>query len=305
MPTLPQSVRVLVLLLAASVLCSSVSALTIEIGGGGGTLVSTGDTWAYFKGTTNPSTPTDAWRQVGFDDSSWLTGPGGFGYGDGDDATELSDMEMTGQQPGYASVFIRREFDVATVPAGTLELVVDYDDGFVAYINGAEVARSSNMPSGTPTFSTEADGNHEAGTPETFILGNAADFLTTGTNVLAISGHNTSLGSSDFSLIPTLRIASGIVQNGNAWIIGNGAPALTGTVMSGAAESVTIDGIPANYDSDTQQWDGAPSLGAGLNTVLVEARDAAMNVVESETIEIIYVPPANEISGTVAASATK
>ena len=29
-----------------------------------------------------------------------------------------------------------------------------YDDGFVAYLNGVEVARSSNVPNGQPAFNT-------------------------------------------------------------------------------------------------------------------------------------------------------
>ena len=43
-------------------------------------------------------------------DVSWLTGLGGFGYGDGDDATVLNDMLN-----GYNTVYIRRSFQI---PAG-------------------------------------------------------------------------------------------------------------------------------------------------------------------------------------------
>ena len=92
------------------------------------------------------------------------------------------------------------------------------------------------------TTSTTTTGNHEAGTPETFALGAAADFLVAGTNVLAIEGHNTSLGSSDFSLIPELRITSGIVQNGPVAILGTSATALQGTISSPSVVVVTIDG---------------------------------------------------------------
>ena len=37
-----------------------------------------------------PSVPVEAWRQVTFDDSTWLSGPTGIGYGDGDEATPSS-----------------------------------------------------------------------------------------------------------------------------------------------------------------------------------------------------------------------
>ena len=37
-------------------------------------LLPAGDTWRYFKGTQEPSSPTTAWRAVGFQDSAWLSG---------------------------------------------------------------------------------------------------------------------------------------------------------------------------------------------------------------------------------------
>lgn len=43
--------------------------------------------WRYFKGTEEASSPTTAWRAVGFDASSWLTGQASIGYGDDDDNT--------------------------------------------------------------------------------------------------------------------------------------------------------------------------------------------------------------------------
>jgi hypothetical protein len=160
-----------------------------------------GDVWRYFKGTEEP--PTD-WNTVGFDDSGWLVDSSGFGYGDGDDATVLSDMQGT-----YISVYLRKEFTVA-VPS-TVELSMDYDDSFVAYLNGVEVARA-NVTVTPLAYDTAADSDHEASRGdiysnpqpvEHFVIGPSQ--LVVGTNVLAIQGHNKSLGSSDFSLIPTLE----------------------------------------------------------------------------------------------------
>ena len=64
---------------------------------------------------------------------------------------------------------------------------VEFDDGFIAYLNGVEVARE-DMPDGPVDRNTEAS-SHEAGTPVTISLGPVGDFLTSGTNVLAIEGH--------------------------------------------------------------------------------------------------------------------
>jgi hypothetical protein len=103
-----------------------------------------GSTWAYFKGTVAP--PAN-WNTLGFNDASWLTGTSGIGYGDGDDATVLSDM-----QNSYTSVYTRRAFDVPNPAAiGALELRADYDDGFVAYLNGVEVARRNIPPERPPS----------------------------------------------------------------------------------------------------------------------------------------------------------
>jgi hypothetical protein len=53
--------------------------------------------------------------------------------------------------------------------------------------------------------SVEVD-NHGAGKPEFFPLGNHANVLRHGRNVIALEGHNTSLGSSDLTLDPWLLV---------------------------------------------------------------------------------------------------
>ena len=46
--------------------------------------------WAYFKGTSEASSPLDAWRTNTFDDSSWLRGAAPFYYGTTPSGTNLS-----------------------------------------------------------------------------------------------------------------------------------------------------------------------------------------------------------------------
>ena len=162
-----------------------------------------GVTWAYFKGTVEPSA---AWNTISFNDGPWLVGVSGIGYGDGDDATVLSDM-----QNSYTTVYMRRQFDVPS-PAAVhgLDLRVDYDDGFVAYLNGVEVARR-NAPAGTPAFNAVAPASHEAsagssGNPaETISLNAFLNVLVPGTNVLAVQGLNRALSSTDLTMIVELR----------------------------------------------------------------------------------------------------
>jgi len=130
-------------LLAFSLICGRGHAIVLTMPSDAEGLVSPGETWRFFRGTGPAGTPAEAWRQVDFDDSAWETGPAGFGYGDGDDATLLDDM-----QGRYLTVYIRKDFAVeAFNETAGVELTIDYDDGFIAYLNGREVARRS-MPAG-------------------------------------------------------------------------------------------------------------------------------------------------------------
>ncbi len=156
--------------------------------------IEAGDTWRYFKGT---AAPPASWNTVGFNDGSWLQGPTGIGYGDGDDATELTDM-----RDSYLSVFMRRTFMVAE-PQLVVSLGLDltYDDGFAAYLNGVEVWRE-NLTSGA-AYDTAANDAIEP-TPALKDLGGFLALLQSGVNVLAIEVHNAGLTSSDLSMIPAL-----------------------------------------------------------------------------------------------------
>ncbi len=175
-------------------------------------LIAAGALWRYRKGTSEPD---PAWRQTAFDDTPWLQGATGIGYGDGDDRTVLDDMRRVADdpatpedegRPGYTSVYLRH---MVTLTAASLAAVdnlilrVDYDDGFKAWLNGTEVARA-NLPAGDVTHDRIATASHEAGTPEDFDISPSRNLLTVGANVLAIQVHNRSLTSSDSSIIPEL-----------------------------------------------------------------------------------------------------
>jgi hypothetical protein len=168
--------------------------------------VEEGETWCYFKGTRQP--PPN-WKTMNFDDSLWEKGPSGFGYGDNDDMTKLTDMrfyEKTADdpgQPGYLSLFIRRSFQVRNL-SEIKELIfrVDYDDGFIAYLNGREIARA-NLE-GVARYNTKAKKGHEAGDPKDFEITDKLNLLKEGSNVLAIQVHNDKLTSNDLTMIPML-----------------------------------------------------------------------------------------------------
>ncbi len=164
-----------------------------------GAFIVQGDSWAYYKGTAEP--PAD-WNVLGFDDSDWLHGPTGIGYGDDDDATVLDDMQYN-----YMSVYLRRHF-TAAAPASLSELLlkIDYDDGFVAYLNGIEIARRNLGAPGTPVpYDAATTTGHEAGAFETIEVSDHLSDLITGSNVLAVQVHNADVNSTDLSMIPELH----------------------------------------------------------------------------------------------------
>ena len=162
------------------------------------TLVNQGDTFKYLIPTSEPSSN---WKSLGFNDVSWLEGSSGFGYNDGDDATIIPN--------GTQSIYLRKTFTVTDVNTiASLILDMDYDDGFVAYINGSEIARA-NINGVPPNYNSGTIQDHEAqmyagGAPERFMINNFNSILNTGENILTIQAHNISSNSSDFTLIPFL-----------------------------------------------------------------------------------------------------
>lgn len=172
------------------------------------TIVKTNANWNYFIGESEP--PAN-WYAQGFDDSSWSVAKGSFGYGDNDDTTIVNIAH---------SLYIRNEFTINDKSIiDSLVLDIDYDDAFVAYLNGSVIARSFNLETDFPTYDQSLSTGHNA----VMFLGNAPTrvalpmkYLLDGDNVLAIQGINVNTTSSDFSLAPFIHgkvNAAGIVYN--------------------------------------------------------------------------------------------
>src|SRR5678816_1653946 len=162
-------------------------------------LVRVGETWRYLKGTNAASAPVTAWRQTGFDDSSWLSGQSGFDYSSYGAATTLTDLPLN-----YLSVFFRKKFTVLRPETVKwLILRVDYDDGFVAYLNGVEIVRRGFPgPAGSSVPYNAAAAFHSAGAAEEIDVTPFTNLLVTGDNILAIQAHNSSVTSFSFTLVP-------------------------------------------------------------------------------------------------------
>lgn len=182
-------------------------------------LIAEGALWRYFPGEAAPSAEPMAWTQQEFPDDGWAVGCSGFGYGDGDDCTLLEAME-----DGYGSVFIRRQFESPDPEAWrALWLDVAYDDAFVAYLNGHEIGRR-NVTGNPPQFDQMADST-SSGSARIDLLDVPDGVLVAGVNTLALQGHNRSLTSSDFSLIPVVTGELLDLHAPRTWqVLGEGAP---------------------------------------------------------------------------------
>lgn len=161
-------------------------------------------TWKYQVPTV--STPTN-WSDPTFNDAAWANAKGGFGYGDNDDFTVLP--------TNSTAVFLRKNFQISSLSEIlALAFHLDYDDGYVAYLNGTEIARNG-IPNGNPAYNTLANISHEAqlyqnGQPDMVLLtaGQFQNILLQGQNTLSIAVFNQSSSSSDFTCRPFLSIGT-------------------------------------------------------------------------------------------------
>ncbi len=89
---------------------------------------------------------------------------------------------------------------------------IDYDDGFVAFLNGKEIARSNlGRLNEVIPFNRFSDQTGEARLYqnqklESFFVENFETFLIDGNNVLSVQVHNSESNSSDLTAIPFLTI---------------------------------------------------------------------------------------------------
>ena len=165
------------------------------------TIIYPGAAWRYFKGYSEASEPTSAWRESNYDDTSWPTGDLLIGYGEDFITTVLDDM-----RDNYTSVFLRKKFDVSSPSAiSNLKLELIYDDGFNAWINGTFVKGDNVSGEELPYYATAGVALEDYDWNE-FYLPPPSGYLESGTNVLAIQLFNSSLsGSSDCFLDVQLK----------------------------------------------------------------------------------------------------
>jgi hypothetical protein len=168
-----------------------------------------------------PTGPVDdAWRGgATFDDSAWTpaTGsPGGVGFERSVGYEDFISLDVGASMYGrQSSCCIRIPFNFTEKADAfdTMTLRIRYDDGFVAYLNGTEIARRNVV--GTPAWNANAaDQNPDLNAMdfEEIEISGFAPLLRRVGNVLAIHGMNVSSTSSDF-LISAELVATTVEQS--------------------------------------------------------------------------------------------
>ena len=158
------------------------------------------------------------WHDINFDDSSWVTGTSGVGYerNTGYDSFFGLDLDAPPNgQPAMTmfevspSVLIRVPFQLNDDPAtfDSISFSIQYDDAFVAYLNGVEIARG-NITGAIDIPTTTANGSRPDGDATQFqphnITAFANDFVQ-GQNILTIHGVNQAANSSDLLFTPKIE----------------------------------------------------------------------------------------------------
>lgn len=179
----------------------------------------------YFVPTsTNGGSALTAAQWTGIADppnaGAWSSGQLGFGYApQRSGSTDFrpfirTDLRDALQRPGggvYASVYVRLPFTVTAEQIGAVDsmrLKVRYEDGFIAYLNGQEVARGNIDAQFQPSWNSYAPALHDdsaAVVQETITLSGVAGLLVPGTNVLAFHVMNINSTSTDLLFSPQVE----------------------------------------------------------------------------------------------------
>lgn len=145
-------------------------------------LISVGSAWTYLPGTNEPPA---MWREPDFDDSGWRRGDSGFGI-----TSRGENTQFIGVPRGAGTMYFRRPFVVANPDeVAALVLRLDWQGGFIAYLNGREFLRRGLGKPGTPVTYADRAELRVAGAAEDFPVPEFGDLVRAGTNVITAEVH--------------------------------------------------------------------------------------------------------------------
>ena len=252
------------------------------------TIVASGANDKVLVPTVNPGT---SWTTAGYNDSSWtITGTTGVGFDTSPDYLPLIHTNVqSAMYTKSAFCYIRIPFTVGSKTNLTkLVLRMKYEDGYVAYVNGVQVAKK-NAP--TPlAWNSGASGARDETAAVTFedvdISGYINNLTVGSNNVLAIHGMNAGASSSDFLILPEL------VATYSAVAAVNGSPGRVNPVLA------------ANAPPAIRQVEHGPQSPTSGQVVDITAKVTDPNGVASVMLQYQLVNPGSYIATTSAAYQT-
>lgn len=132
--------------------------------------------------------PREDWRSVAYADADWSWASAPFGRSRDSIAQRniATTLPAQSQSPAY---YFRKTFVVDENPADLKDWIlrVAYEDGFIAYLNGIEIARDSIREGLVDYRSTALP--HKGGFFESYPLTNQKNVIVKGLNTLAIEVH--------------------------------------------------------------------------------------------------------------------
>ena len=150
----------------------------------------------------NSNISSSWYRDLNFNDSSWIIGTNGVGYERSNGYDPYINIDVDDEMSGRTSCYIRLKFNLTQADIekwNFMILQMRYDDGFVAYLNGTRIA-AAQAP-GNLTWNSSATQTHDDGSAtiyQKFDTSNFINQLKPGQNLLAIHALNESTSSSDF-----------------------------------------------------------------------------------------------------------
>lgn len=157
--------------------------------------------WKYLDNGSNQGT---AWTTTAFSDATWASDTGWFGYGDPSFVTKLINgcgtvVASPSCTNKYITTYFRKVVNIANIAYyDSMTMNIIRDDAVAVYINGVEVWRCPNMPTGTLTYTTQAltaIGGASEYTPVSKTI--PISYFVNGNNTIAVELHQESGTSSD------------------------------------------------------------------------------------------------------------
>ncbi|MFP6904628.1 MAG: lamin tail domain-containing protein, partial [Verrucomicrobiota bacterium] len=198
-----------------------------------------GDTWKFQDQNQNLGT---AWKEVGYDDSTWASGPALLGF-------ESSGLPSPGIQTALLNsspaaqhrvYYFRKTFVYSGETVGaTVSVDQIVDDGAIYWLNGQQLGDGIGVPNGADwqTLANRTVGN-AVEEPDVIVVNDPS--LVSGTNTVAVELHQTSDTSSDVVFGARVKVS---------------VPSELGVVINEVLPGTTGEGFVEFYNPTTNSVD--------------------------------------------------